>query len=138
MQWQVWTAFGIMIGNIMGVAFYSLTSDVGWRFMLGSSCVPPLFVMAQVCFCPESTRWLIQNGKIQEAYHSFRRIRNSELEACRDLFYTYGAVELERKVSKGKNFFARLWELFSIPRNRRATAASWMIMFGQQVSRNGT
>lgn len=138
MQWQVWTAFGIMIGNIMGVAFYSLTSDVGWRFMLGSSCVPPLFVMAQVCFCPESTRWLIQNGKIQEAYHSFRRIWNSELEACRDLFYTYGAVELERKVSKGKNFFARLWELFSIPRNRRATAASWMIMFGQQVSRNGT
>ncbi|RAR01754.1 MFS sugar transporter [Stemphylium lycopersici] len=132
MQWQVWTAFGIMLGDIMGVAFYSLPEDVAWRFMLGSSCVPPLFVMVQVYFCPESPRWLIQNNKIPKAYKSFLRIRNSELEACRDLFYTYVAVEMERKVNKGKNFLAMLWELFSIPRNRRATAASWIIMFGQQ------
>lgn len=62
MQWQVWTAFGIMLGNIMGVAFYPL-GEVGWRYMLASSFVPPLFVMLQVYFCPESPRWLIQNGK---------------------------------------------------------------------------
>lgn len=116
----------------MGVAFYSLPDDVGWRFMLGSSCVPPLFVMAQVYFCPESPRWLLQNHKVEKAYHSFRRIRNTELEACRDLFYTYVGVELERRVNKGKNFFTQLWELFSIPRNARATMASWIIMFGQQ------
>ena len=132
MQWQVWTAFGIMIGNIMGVAFFSLGPDVGWRVMLGSSCVPPIWVMAQVYFCPESPRWLIQNQKVPKAYRAFRRIRNTELEACRDLFYTYVGVELERKVNKGKNFFTKLWELFSIPRNRRATLATWMIMFGQQ------
>lgn len=132
MQWQVWTAFGIMIGNIMGVAFYSLGPDVGWRVMLGSSFVPPVFVMAQVFFCPESPRWLIQNHKVAKAYRSFRRIRNTELEACRDLFYTYVGVEIERRVNTGKNFFTKLGELFSIPRNRRATMATWMIMFGQQ------
>lgn len=132
MQWQVWTAFGIMLGNIMGVAFYSLPDDIAWRFMLGSSCVPPLFVLAQVYFCPESPRWLLQNHKANKAYHSFRRIRNTELEACRDLFYTYVGVELERKVNKGKNFFTLFWELFSVPRNARATMASWIIMFGQQ------
>ncbi|KAF9694492.1 hypothetical protein EKO04_007324 [Ascochyta lentis] len=132
MQWQVWTAFGIMLGNIMGVAFYSLPDDVAWRYMLGSSFVPPLFVMIQVYFCPESPRWLLQNGKVTKAYDSFRRIRNSELEACRDLFYTYVAVELEKKVNRGKSFFTMFWELFSIPRNRRATAAAWIIMFGQQ------
>lgn len=129
---QVWTAFGIMIGNIMGVAFYSLGPDVGWRVMLGSSFVPPLFVMTQVFFCPESPRWLIQNHKVQRAYRSFRRIRNTELEACRDLFYTHVGVEIERRVNKGKNFFTKLAELFSVPRNRRATMATWMIMFGQQ------
>lgn len=132
MQWQVWTAFGIMLGNIMGVAFFSLAPDVGWRLMLGSSCVPPIWVMAQVYFCPESPRWLLQNHKVPKAYRAFRRIRNTELEACRDLFYTYVGVELERKVNKGKNFFTKLWELFYIPRNRRATMATWMIMFGQQ------
>ncbi|KAJ5484705.1 hypothetical protein N7539_004693 [Penicillium diatomitis] len=132
MQWQVWTAFGIMLGNIMGVAFYSLGPDVGWRVMLGSSCVPPLFVMAQVFFCPESPRWLVENHKVDKAYRSFRRIRNTELEACRDLFYTYVGVEMERKVNRGKNFFTKLAELFTVPRNRRATMATWMIMFGQQ------
>lgn len=132
MQWQVWTAFGIMLGNIMGIAFFSLPPDVGWRFMLGSSCVPPIFVMAQVYFCPESPRWLITNHKISKAFRAFRRIRNTELEACRDLFYTYVGVEIERRVNKGKNFFTKLWELFSVPRNRRATMATWMIMFGQQ------
>lgn len=44
MQWQVWTAFGIMLGNIMGVAFFPLGQGVAWRYMLGSSFVPPLFV----------------------------------------------------------------------------------------------
>ncbi|KAI7341120.1 putative MFS myo-inositol transporter [Hortaea werneckii] len=132
MQWQVWTAFGIMLGNIMGVAFYSLPEDVAWRYMLASSFVPPVFVMLQVYFCPESPRWLLPNNKVDKAYRSFRRIRNSELEACRDLFYTYVGVELERKVNKGKNFFTMFWELFSVPRNARATMASWIIMFGQQ------
>lgn len=107
MQWQVWIAFGIMLGNIMGIAFFSLPPDVGWRFMLGSSCVPPIFVMAQVYFCPESPRWLITNHKIPKAFRAFRRIRNTELEACRDLFYTYVGVEIERRVNKGKNFFTK-------------------------------
>lgn len=30
MQWQVWTAFGIMLGNIMGVAFGGLPHDLNW------------------------------------------------------------------------------------------------------------
>lgn len=132
MQWQVWTAFGIMIGNLMGVAFFSLGHDTAWRYMLASSFVPPVIVMAQVYFCPESPRWLIEKNKIPKAYRSFRRIRNSDLQACRDLFYTYVGVEIERRVNKGKNFFTKLWELFSIPRNRRATLATWIIMFGQQ------
>lgn len=132
MQWQVWTAFGIMMGNIMGVAFNSLAPDVAWRYILASSFVPPLFVMAQVYFCPESPRWLIQKGKTKDAYNSFLRIRNSELEASRDMFYTWVGVELERQVNHGKNFFTKLWELFSIPRNRRATLASSLVMFGQQ------
>lgn len=54
MQWQVWTAFGIMLGNIMGVAFNPLDPTVAWRYMLASSFVPPVFVMVQVYFCPES------------------------------------------------------------------------------------
>ena len=134
MQWQVWTAFGIMLGDIMGVAFGGLGPDLSWRLMLGSTVVLPLIVCAQVYFCPESPRWLIQKGKVNKAYRAFRTLRKTELQAARDLYYTYVGVEIERKIHHGKNIFTQFYELFSIPRNRRATMATWIVMFGQQVS----
>lgn len=132
MQWQVWTAFGIMLGNIMGVAFGGLEPDLAWRLILGSTVVLPILVCVQVYFCPESPRWLIQHGKIKKAYLAFRVMRKTELQATRDLYYTFVGVEIERKVNKGKNIFTQFLELFTIPRNRRATWATWIVMFGQQ------
>jgi MFS family permease len=134
MMWQMWTAFGIMLGNIMGVAFMGLSDDLSWRLMLGSTVVLPLIVCAQVYFCPESPRWLIEHNKIDKAFAAFRILRPTDLQAARDLYYAYVGVELERKVNKGKNFFTMFIELFTIPRNRRATLASWIVMFMQQVS----
>ena len=121
-----------MLGNIMGVAFGGLRPDLAWRLILGSTVVLPLIVCAQVYFCPESPRWLIQKDRPKKAFNSFKRIRNTELQAARDLYYTYVGVQLEKKVNKGKNLFTQFWELFSVPRNRRATWATWIVMFGQQ------
>ncbi|KAL2862830.1 sugar porter family MFS transporter [Aspergillus lucknowensis] len=132
MMWQMWTAFGIMLGNIMGVAFMNVGEDLSWRLMLGSTVVLPIIVCAQVYFCPESPRWLIEHNKIAGAFKSFRTLRPTDLQAARDLYYAYVGVELERKVNKGKNFFTMFLELFTIPRNRRATLASWIVMFLQQ------
>ncbi|KAJ3494935.1 hypothetical protein NLG97_g3755 [Lecanicillium saksenae] len=135
MQWQMWTAFGIMLGNIMGVAFSpanGISKDLAWRLMLGSTVVLPLIVCAQVYFCPESPRWYIQKGKISKAFRSFQRLRFSNVQAARDTYYTYVGVELEREANKGKNLFTQFFELFTVPRNRRATFASWIVMFGQQ------
>jgi sugar porter (SP) family MFS transporter len=132
MMWQMWTAFGIMLGNIMGVAFMSLSPNLSWRLMLGSTVVLPLIVCAQVYICPESPRWLIDHGKIQKAYTNFRILRPTDIQAARDLYYAHAGVELERTINKGKNFFTMFVELFTIPRNRRATLASWIVMFMQQ------
>ncbi|KAK5172709.1 uncharacterized protein LTR77_002829 [Saxophila tyrrhenica] len=132
MQWQVWTAFGIMLGNIMGVAFGGLPDSVNWRYMLGSTVVLPVIVMGQVYLCPESPRWLIQKDRISKAYREFRRIRNTDVQAARDTYYTFVGVQIEKKVNKDKNLFVQFWELFSVPRNRRATWATWIVMFGQQ------
>lgn len=60
MMWQMWTAFGIMLGGVVSVAFRSVTIIGGetspWRWMLGSTSIPPLIVCLQVYFCPESPR----------------------------------------------------------------------------------
>ncbi|KAK4942861.1 hypothetical protein LTR10_017437 [Elasticomyces elasticus] len=132
MMWQMWTAFGIMLGNIMGVAFGGLAPDLGWRLMLGSTVVLPIIVCVQVYFCPESPRWYIQHNHPEKAFRSFQRLRHCDLQAARDTYYTYVGVELERQALKGKNLFTQFVELFTIPRNRRAAWASWIVMFGQQ------
>ena len=58
MQWQVWTAFGIALGDIISVAFGGITDDVAWRLMLGSTVVAPVIVCLMIYFAPESPRWV--------------------------------------------------------------------------------
>ncbi|KAL8741980.1 MAG: hypothetical protein Q9190_005473 [Brigantiaea leucoxantha] len=129
MMWQMWTAFGIMLGNIMGVAFLHVGNDLNWRLMLGSTVVLPIIVCAQVYYCPESPRWLIKKNRVSKAYEAFLRLRPSEVQAARDLYYAYVNVEIERRISHGRNL---LVEFFTVGRNRRAAVASWIVMFMQQ------
>lgn len=79
-------------------------------------------------------RWYIKQNKVGKAFQSFQRLRYSNVQAARDTYYTYIGVELEREANKGKNLFTQFVELFTVPRNRRATLATWIVMFGQQVS----
>ena len=56
MMWQMWTAFGIMLGFVVSVAFQNTTvlgEGSQWRWMLASTSIPPLIVCLQVYFCPE-------------------------------------------------------------------------------------
>lgn len=125
-----------MLGNIMGVAFGGLSEDLGWRLMLGSTVILPIIVCAQVYFCPESPRWLIQKGHVDKAFQSFVTLRPTKLQAARDTYYTFIGVELERKANTGKNFVTMFRDLFTVPRNRRATLASWIVMFMQREYSN--
>ncbi|KAI0696769.1 hypothetical protein C8T65DRAFT_583196 [Cerioporus squamosus] len=135
MMYQTWTAFGIMFGYVMNFAFRNVPDPAGirglnWRLMLGSAGVPALVIVAQVYFCPESPRWYMMKGRYTKAFQSLRRLRHTDLQAARDLYYIHVLLEEEKKVSKSThNLFL---ELFTVPRNRRATLASAIVMFMQQ------
>jgi len=68
-----------------------------------------------------------------KAYASFLRLRNSELQAARDLFYVHKQLQEEYAVTTGSNYIARFFELFTVPRVRRATLASFVVMIAQQM-----
>ncbi|WWD16093.1 hypothetical protein CI109_100518 [Kwoniella shandongensis] len=134
MQWQVWTAFGIMLGYVADLIFYHVGDRAGitglnWRLMLGSAGIPALFVMAQIWFLPKSPRWLMSKGKYEKAYRSMLRLRGHELLAARDLYYIFVLLEEEAAMVRGRNKF---FEIFTIPRNRRAMIGSTILVFGQQ------
>jgi len=138
MSWQIWTAFGIFLGFVANLVVIN-TGDIAWRLQLGSAFIPAVPLVLGVWFIPESPRWLMKKRKYAKAYRSFLRLRNTPLQAARDLYYTHALLEQEHVLiqeaglSPNSNFFTRFVELVTIPRVRRATQASGIVMIGQQM-----
>ncbi|KAJ7586385.1 hypothetical protein C8J56DRAFT_828274 [Mycena floridula] len=132
MSWQLWTAFGIFLGTAANLVLFQVGKDA-WRLQLGSAFLPAVPLVIGVYFCPESPRWLMKKGRYQDAYISFKRLRNSELQAARDLYYVHRQIVEEFAVLKGSSYVSRAVELFTIPRVRRATLASFVVMIAQQM-----
>jgi sugar porter (SP) family MFS transporter len=132
MCWQMWTAFGIFLGTCANLAVKD-TGAISWRLQFGSAFIPAVPLWAGVYFCPESPRWYIKKGRYMNAYQSLRRLRNTELQAARDLYYIHAQIRLETELVKKSNYITRFIELFTIPRVRRATLASFTVMIAQQM-----
>lgn len=138
MSWQVWTAFGILLGTCANLVFVN-TGKLAWRLQLGSAFVPAVPLLLGIWFCPESPRWLLKKRRFPEAYKSLLRLRNSELQAARDLYFIHAqlmfedALIEESGLTKTDNMFTRFVEIFTIPRLRRATQASGVVMIAQQM-----
>ncbi|KAG6040954.1 hypothetical protein E4U41_006545, partial [Claviceps citrina] len=128
MSWQMWTAFGA----------------IAWRLQFASAFIPAVPLVLGVYFCPESPRWYLKKNKHARAWRSLLRLRNTPLQAARDLFYIHCLLEQEEallvressgpgvSVARG-SLLTRFVELFTIPRVRRATWASGIVMIAQQM-----
>jgi sugar porter (SP) family MFS transporter len=73
----------IFSANYLGIALinwilYGVRNDpapFAWRFPLACVCAPSVVIMATVWFVPESPRWLVGNGKEDEAREILSKIR---------------------------------------------------------------
>ncbi|KAI5797789.1 MFS sugar transporter [Geopyxis carbonaria] len=145
MMWQTFTAFGIFLGLMTGVVFFNVGNSGDPNIcattsgsdnllslnclMVGAPMLLPLLVCVHVFFIPESPRWYIGRGEYLKAFDALCQLRNSELQAARDLFYIHCLLHAEREIQKKRN---RLVEMVRRPRNRRALQASIIVMFMQQ------
>ncbi|KAF2639139.1 hypothetical protein P280DRAFT_491058 [Massarina eburnea CBS 473.64] len=134
MQWQMWTAFGIMLGYVADLAFYGVhdTSTIhglNWRLMMASAMIPAVIVCCFVFMCPESPRWYMSKGRHAAAYRAMTSLRYNKIQAARDLFYMAELLKAEENMKIGQSKIRELW---TVPRNRRAMLASEIVMFMQQ------
>ncbi|WPH01798.1 MFS transporter [Acrodontium crateriforme] len=138
MSWQMWTAFGIFLGSSANLAVYQV-GNIAWRLQVGSAFIPAVPLLIGIYFCPESPRWYLKKGRVYDAYKSLVRLRNSKLQAARDVYYIQAQLIEEKRLveesglAKTNNFFTRFMELFTVPRIRRATQASGIVMIAQQM-----
>ncbi|KAG6030526.1 hypothetical protein E4U19_000449 [Claviceps sp. Clav32 group G5] len=138
MSWQMWTAFGIFLGTCANLAV-GKTGAIAWRLQFASAFIPAVPLVIGVYFCPESPRWYLKKNKYPQAWRSLLRLRNTPLQAARDLFYIHCLLEQEEILVRESglkvagSMFTRFVELFTIPRVRRATWASGIVMIAQQM-----
>jgi len=132
MCWQLWTAFGILLGFSANLAVRD-TGSIAWRLQLGSAFIPAVPLLIGVFFCPESPRWYMKKGKYPQAYRSLLRLRNTPIQAARDLYLVHAQLIEESHIIGQSSYFGRFVELFTIPRVRRATLASFTVMIAQQM-----
>lgn len=123
---------GIFLGTAANLAVYN-TGSISWRLQLGSAFIPAVPLAALVYLCPESPRWYIKKGRFRDAFKSLLILRNHPILAARDLYYINAQIEVESSIVGETNFFKRFGELFTIPRVRRATLASFVVMIAQQM-----
>ncbi|TDZ37822.1 Arabinose-proton symporter [Colletotrichum spinosum] len=132
MSWQLWTAFGIMAGTCANLAV-AKTGDIAWRLQLGSAFIPAVPLALLIYFCPESPRWYIKKNRFPQAMKSLLKLRNNPIQAARDIYYIHAQLQVEAEIIGQSTYAKRLVELFTVPRLRRATLASFTVMIAQQM-----
>ncbi|KAK4201686.1 hypothetical protein QBC40DRAFT_347615 [Triangularia verruculosa] len=132
MSWQMWTAFGIMLGTAFNLAVWN-AGAINWRLMLGAPFIPAVPLLALIYFCPESPRWYMKKNRYGKAWDAMIRLRNHPIQVARDMFYIHSQLELEDQLLKNTWYIQRMAELFTIPRVRRATLAAFTVMIAQQM-----
>ncbi|KAK5452159.1 hypothetical protein LTS15_007223 [Exophiala xenobiotica] len=99
----IFLVFGYMLSGWLGYACYFATSkneSFAWRFPLCVQTLPPLVLMVTSIWIPRSPRWLLQQGKIEEAWTVIRALRKSpddpdDLVAKEELYQTKEQLALD-------------------------------------------
>lgn len=132
--------FNIALGEVLGYAVAAIFFEVygGWRYMVGSSLIFSTALFIGMFFLPESPRYLVYRNKIGEAYNVWKRLRdlNDPHNKLEFLEMRHTAIQEEER-RKSENRFQVWFDLFLIPRNRRALVyAVMMVTLGQLTGVN--
>ncbi len=64
---QVMIASGMLLSYVADYLLKGLPETMAWRVMLGLAAVPALILFFGVLALPESPRFLVQSGRLEEA-----------------------------------------------------------------------
>lgn len=103
--WQLAITAGILIASAANLGLEKWSD--GWRISYGGNILFSLFLMLALVFMPESPRWLVAHGKIDEARTSMSRSRYpEEIEDEMEELDKECRLEQERGVASWPEVFA--------------------------------
>ncbi|XP_078181571.1 polyol transporter 5-like [Carex rostrata] len=141
---EVFINFGVLLGYVANFAFSKLPINLNWRLMLLAGAIPPVFLAAGVLAMPESPRWLVMQGRLNEAKRVLSKTSDSTEEAEQrliDIKHTLGipddctddeSVPMVKR-SSGQGVWKELL-IRPTPSVRRIVIAALGLQFFQQAS----
>lgn len=76
--YQLFITFGILVANAVNIGTNTLSNSGSWRIPIVLGIPFALILGIGIMFCPESPRWLIANGKPDEAYRAVAIVRGAK------------------------------------------------------------
>ncbi|KIJ52353.1 hypothetical protein M422DRAFT_776037 [Sphaerobolus stellatus SS14] len=74
---QQMIGFGFITANWVGYGSQFLDSNTQWRLPLGLQLVPATLLLVGIAFLPQSPRWLLEQGRDEEAHEVVRFLHSS-------------------------------------------------------------
>ncbi|KAM0889526.1 hypothetical protein ACQ4PT_027652 [Festuca glaucescens] len=135
---EICISFGILIGYVANYFLAKLPLVYGWRTMLGLGALPSAVLAVGVLAMPESPRWLVMQGRPEEALLVLRKVCNTAAEAdvrLVDIENAAGYAEGNAPTpgSGGRGVFKEMF-LHPTPPVRRILVAAFGIHFFQHLS----
>ncbi|KAI0483537.1 sugar transporter-domain-containing protein [Xylaria cf. heliscus] len=149
LAWQLWVAFGIMIGFVFNLIFaasvYSVYGDhnreLTVSLILGAPLIFAVPMLGAVWKCPESPRYYMRGGQShynpRKAYEKLKKLRSCKLLAMKDVYLLYKTIEQEtRDIGLGlheSSVLRKFGQLFTRRRLRNALISASVVNLAQQL-----
>ena len=141
---------GQVVAYIMGWAFAQWGGANGWRWLVGLGAFPAALQCCVMVFMPESPRWLVQVGRVEDAKGVLKIVYGKRGESKKMVKPVLKAIETEvrekeeakRERSRGRPARKMSWytemldswtELFGAPGNVRALTIACLLQGLQQL-----
>jgi len=100
-SFQVMICFGQVAAGVIDALFEQVKD--GWKYDFGLAAIPSIILFIGFLFCPESPRWLVQRGRIEDAKVVLQRLRKKGDSIEKELDEIVEIVKEDEKIKQMTN-----------------------------------